>query len=60
MKLRFWVEAMNEVREEVIDTEDFNLTDEEWNSLTAEEKNDYVETWAYEQVRMGFGFSIEE
>lgn len=57
MKVKFVCDSganIHSARTEVIDTEDYGLSDEEWLSLTEDEKQKFVEEWAYEHLQIYF------
>lgn len=43
---------IHSARTEVINTEDYGYTDEEWKSLTDNQKQEIVEEWAYEHLEI--------
>ena len=47
-------------RAETFDTfEDFNLEEGEWEGLTMDEKQEYVDEWAFDRLDIGFIEKIE-
>jgi len=57
MKVRFVCDSganIHSARTEVINTEDYGLSDEEWMELTDDEKQKFVEEWAYENLQIYF------
>ena len=45
---------IHSARTEVVDTEDYGYTDEEWLELSEEQKQEIVEEWANERLQVYF------
>jgi len=56
-KIKVWVEALGEV---VKGTIEVDMTKDEWFALTENQRNAFVETWAYDEVQMGYGYEDDE
>ena len=57
MKVKFVCDSganIHSARTEVIDTEDYGYTDEEWLELSEEQKQEIVEEWANERLQVYF------
>jgi hypothetical protein len=58
MKVKFWCDSganIHSCRTEEIDLlNDWNMTDEEWNSKTYEEKSQMAEDWANDSLDIGY------
>ena len=57
MKVKFVCDSganIHSARTEVVDTEDYGYTDEEWLELSEEQKQEIVEEWAYERLQVYF------
>ena len=57
MKVKFVCDSganIHSARTEVIDTEDYGYTDEEWLELSEEQKQEIVEEWACERLQVYF------
>ena len=57
MKVKFVCDSganIHSARTEVIDTEDYGYTDEEWLELSEEQKQEIVEEWANERLQVFF------
>lgn len=55
MKVKFCCDSganIHSLREEVIDTEDFGYTTEQWLALSDNEKQLAAEEWAYERLEI--------
>ena len=57
MKVKFVCDSeanIHSARTEVVDTEDYGYTDEEWLELSEEQKQEIVEEWANERLQAYF------
>ena len=57
MKVKFVCDSganIHSARTEVVDTEDYGYTDEEWLELSEEQKQEIVEKWANERLQVYF------
>ena len=57
MKVKFVCDSganIHSARTEVVDTEDYSYTDEEWLELSEEQKQEIVEEWANERLQVYF------
>ena len=57
MKVKFVCDSganIHSARTEVVDTEDYGYTDEEWLELSEEQKQEIVEEWANERLQVYF------
>ena len=57
MKVKFVCDSganIHSARTEVVDTEDYGYTDEEWLELSEEQKQEIVEEWANERLEVYF------
>ena len=57
MKVKFVCDSganIHSARTEVVDTEDYGHTDEEWLELSEEQKQEIVEEWANERLQVYF------
>ena len=57
MKVKFVCDSganIHSARTEVVDTEDYGYTDEEWLELSEEQKQEFVEEWANERLQVYF------
>lgn len=59
MKLKLWATIGFGSREEVIDTNDWGISDEEWEDMTEEEKYSFVGDWASNFYEYGFSENVE-
>lgn len=64
MKIRVYCDSganIHSRRSEVIDLEkDWNMSDEDWNEMTDDEKQNIVDEWAYERLEIGWEDTDEE
>ena len=57
MKVKFVCDSganIHSARTEVVDTEDYGYTDEEWLELSEAQKQEIVEEWANERLQVYF------
>lgn len=58
MKVQYYCDSganIHSARKETFDTEtDLGFTDEEWNEISDDDKDDMVKEWAYERLEYGF------
>ena len=57
MKVKFVCDSganIHSARTEVVDTEDYGYTDEDWLELSEEQKQEIVEEWANERLQVYF------
>jgi len=57
MKVKFWCDNganIHSKRTEVFSLEDLGVEEDEWASLTEEQKHEYVRDWAMERFDFGF------
>lgn len=57
MKVKFVCDSganIHSAREEVVDLEDWGISDMEWGDMTDKQKQELVEEWAYERLEIYF------
>ncbi len=55
MKVKFVCDSganIHSAREEVVDLEDWGISDTEWGNMTEKQKQDLVEEWAYDRLEI--------
>ena len=55
MKVKFVCDSganIHSAREEVVDLEDWDISDTEWGNMTEKQKQDLVEEWAYDRLEI--------
>jgi len=57
MRVKFWCNNganCKSKREETFDTEDWNISSEEWHNMTEEEKNGHLQNWINDSMDSGY------
>ena len=57
MKIELWCDSGANAfscRKEIVDLDDWNIADEEWNSMTEEEREKVIMDWANDGLDIGY------
>jgi hypothetical protein len=55
MKVKFVCDSganIHSAREEIVDTEDWGVSEAEWGDMSDEQKHDLVKEWAYDRLEI--------
>ena len=60
MKVKFWIENVNEHTDILDLVEDLDITEKDWNEMSYMDKHTLVSKWAWEYCNLEFGFEEVE